>query len=264
MMQEVFDKLRNLQDILSKKFEIEREITEIPKALTTKTELLKRLKKSYIDKNNLLEEAKKRLGINRHKLAEAEQKRETYEKQMDLISTQREYEALDKEIRDATEEEQKYRKNILKEEKAIEEITNSLEKEETMIKQQENELEKEQDSIKNESEQKKEMLKELKTEEATIIPGLDEEILFKFERIIKSKSGVGIVPIHSSVCTGCHMNLPDQFVNEVREGHDILFCPYCSRILFFEEIVEGQEGDVSMIFQEDDAGGLADLVDNED
>jgi len=51
MMQEVFEKLRSLQDILSKKFEIERQIEENPKLVNTKLELLNRLKKSYLEKN---------------------------------------------------------------------------------------------------------------------------------------------------------------------------------------------------------------------
>ena len=46
MARTVYDKLRALQDVLSRKFEVEREIQEIPKSLATKTELLNRLKKS--------------------------------------------------------------------------------------------------------------------------------------------------------------------------------------------------------------------------
>ena len=51
------------------------------------------------------------------------------------------------------------------------------------------------------------------------------------------------------------MRLPAQFENDVRNGEEILFCPYCSRILFFEDAEE--EG---MFFQDDDAGSLADLA----
>ena len=36
MIQGVFEKLRFLQDILSQKYEIEKEISEIPKAFSTK------------------------------------------------------------------------------------------------------------------------------------------------------------------------------------------------------------------------------------
>ena len=255
MMQVIFDKLRSLQEILSQRYEIEREINEVPRALTTKTELLNRLRKQYIEKNSTMEETKASIGRLRHRLAEAELQRETYEKQMDLIKTQREYEALDKEIRDATEKEQQLRKEILKEEKDQDEIVHSIEREESMIRQQEEELEVEQKKIQDEGEEKKKALEALRGEEEKITPDLDGEILFKFERIIKSKAGIGIVPVKSAVCTGCHMRLPAQFENDVRKGEEILFCPYCSRILFFEDAEE--EG---MFFQDDDAGSLADLA----
>ena len=55
MIQEVFEKLQNLQDILLQKYEIENEIRDIPKALVTKNELLTRLKKQFIEKSSLLE-----------------------------------------------------------------------------------------------------------------------------------------------------------------------------------------------------------------
>ena len=51
MARTVYDKLRALQEVLSKKFEVEKEIQEIPKSLATKTELLNRLKKSFMDKS---------------------------------------------------------------------------------------------------------------------------------------------------------------------------------------------------------------------
>ncbi len=257
MMQEVFEKLKTLQDILSKKFEVEHELNNIPKALITKTELLNRLKKSYIEKNDQYEQTKKRIAGLKQKMAEAEAERENYEKQMDLIKTQREYEALDKEIKDATEKEQQLRKDLQKEEKMLEDMQKNLEREETMIKQQETELNAENEKIKSEGDAKRELLNELRTEEAKIIPGLDEEILFKFERIIRSKSGLGIVPVYGGVCTGCHMILPGQFVNDVRSSQGILFCPYCSRILFYQEAGENE----NMLFPDVDAGSLADLVD---
>jgi predicted nucleic acid-binding Zn-ribbon protein len=255
MMQEVFDKLRLLQEILSERYELEREIHEVPRTLTTKTELLSRLRKQYIEKNGQLEDIRNSISHLRIRLADAEKQREDYEKQMDLIKTQREYEALDKEIKDATEKEQQLRKDILREEKEQEEVTHALEREESMIKQQEEELEEEQTRIQDQSKEKKESLKALLKEEGKIAPDLEGEILFKFERIIKSKAGVGIVPVMNSVCTGCHMRLSAQFQNDVRKGEEILFCPYCSRILFFEE----SEEQASMMFNEDDAGSLADL-----
>jgi len=235
MMQEVFTKLRTLQDILSRKFEIERDMKEIPKILTTKIELLNRLKKSYLDKNGEITLKKDRIKEIRNKMLQAEMERDKYEQQMDHVKTQREYEALDKEIKGASEKESELRNQLQKEEKILEEMVSNIEREETMIKKQEEEIKTEQSRIKHELKEKTKLLKNLEKEETKITPGLDEEILFKFERIIKSKSGVGIVPILNGICTGCHMILTSQYTNDVRLLDRIMFCPNCSRILFYQE-----------------------------
>jgi predicted nucleic acid-binding Zn-ribbon protein len=235
MIQDVFTKLRVLQDILSKKFEIDRDMKEIPKILNTKTELLNRLKKSFVDKNEEIESKKQKIKDIQQKMVDAEMERDKYEQQMDVIKTQREYEALDKEIKTAAEKEVELRRNLQKEEKALEEMIKNLEKEEVMIKKQEEDIKSENSRIKHELKEKSKQLKNLQKEEEKITPGLDEEILFKFERIIRSKAGVGIVPIRNGICTGCHMILTSQFTNDVRLLDTIMFCPNCSRILFYQE-----------------------------
>nr|MCR5046829.1 nucleic acid-binding protein [Treponema sp.] len=78
-------------------------------------------------------------------------------------------------------------------------------------------------------------------------------------RIIQ-RNNEGIVNVKNGVCGGCHMILPAQFANEVREEQEILFCPYCSRILRWQESKEGEE---ETFFTMDDAGSLADLDDDD-
>jgi len=235
MLEAVFNKLKSLQVVLSKKCEIEDELKEIPKLLTTKLELLKRLKKAYEDKEKNIEEITGRIELLRQRMQECEREREKYEKQMDQIKTQREYEALDKQIKDLSNQEGELRKEIQKQEAFKEDLQAQLEKEKSLIAKQEEEVKNEQNKIKQELRDKQKIIKNLEKEEARIVPGLEEDILFKFERIIKSKGGVGIVPIRNGVCTGCHMILPMQFVNDVRTGEKIYFCPECSRILFYQE-----------------------------
>lgn len=260
MIEDTIEKLKVLQDILSRKFQIEQEIEDLPRTLATKKELVSRLKKSFVEKNEKYEETRKHVAEIRFKLLEAESDREKYESQMDQITTAREYDALEKEIRDASEREQQYRRDLQREEKDLEEQKVRLEREEAMIKAQETELEEERAKIDSVTEDRQTKLQDLETQESDIVPGLDEELMFKFERIIRSKAGEGIVPIRNGVCTGCQMILPNQFVNEVRAGEKILFCPYCSKIVFFTETDE-QLDDVG--FSDSDEEGLADLVDDD-
>jgi hypothetical protein len=67
------------------------------------------------------------------------------------------------------------------------------------------------------------------------------------------------------------MELPQQFANTVRRNEDINFCPYCSRILFYEESEEDSNeavvhGDVHDDELDDEIGGGEDVgvVDSDD
>lgn len=261
-MPEIFEKLHALQNVLSQKIQLEHDIQEIPKILTNQEEMLLRLKKTFIDKNADYEKIKKDEADCRNLLRLAESAREHAEKNMDVISTQREYEALDKEIRDASEKEQQYRKELQSKERGLSDMSEQMKQSASLIEQQERELAERRASISAEVADKKAQVEELKRQEEELRPGLDDEVLFKFERIVRNKRGQGIVAIKGGVCLGCHMILPVQFANMVRLGEEIVFCPYCSRILFYEESEEGAE----YFFDSEDAGSLSDLdeMDEED
>ena len=256
-IEDTFEKLRTLQNVLSEKIRLEQEIEEIPRLLTTQEGMLARLKKTFIERNEEYEKTKLAQAEFRSLLAEAEAARERSEKNMDVISTQREYEALDKEIKDASEKEAQYRKDLHREEKILSELDEQMKQSASLIEQQELELAEHQKGIEADIAEKNKQLAVLAEKEQQIIPGLDPEVLFKFERIIRNKMGRGIVAIKGGVCMGCHMILPSQFANTVREGEEIVFCPYCSRILFYEE----SDQEAHDYFDDDDAGSLADLDD---
>ena len=264
-MDGIFEKLKALQDILSEKIDLEQKIQEIPKLLTTQEELLARMKKSSVEKNQDYERAKTAESEYRNSLADAEAKKEKAEKNMEAISTQREYEALDKEIQDADEKAKEYRNKLLREERNLLDLDEQIKQSQALIEQQESELEERRRGIEAEIASKKAQMEALSDREKRLTdpalnPDLDPEVLFKFERIIRNKMGRGIVAIKGGVCMGCHMILPAQFANTVREGEEIVFCPYCSRILFYEESEQAEED----FFNEEDSGSLADLDDMED
>jgi predicted nucleic acid-binding Zn-ribbon protein len=254
------DKLRTLQDIISQKIGLEHDIQEIPKLLGTQEELLTRLKKTFIEKNQEYEKVKSAESEFRTLLTEAESMREKAEKNMDLISTQREYEALDKEIRDASEKEQQYRKELQQRERLLSDLDEQIKQNTALIEQQEKELEERRSGIESEIAEKKKQVESLLKEEGKLTKDLDSEVVFKFERIIRNKMGLGIVAIKGNVCMGCHMILPAQFANNVRLGEEFVFCPYCSRILFYEESSAGEEE----FFDIEDSGALSDLDDMEE
>jgi len=228
--------------------------------LTTQDELLARLKKEYISKDTEYKAVKEKVSALHLELEEAIKSRESGEKGMDNITTHREYEALEKQISEATTKENDLRKELQKEEKNQEELNEALKNYEEMINSQEAELNESKASLDKQIESYNNDLKDLNDRENEISPNLDQEILFKFQRIIQ-RNTEGIVAVKNGVCTGCHMILPAQFANIVREGENIMFCPYCSRILFYEEADEDM---TDTYFTLDNAGSLADLDDYSD
>ncbi|MDR0643971.1 MAG: C4-type zinc ribbon domain-containing protein [Treponema sp.] len=263
-MDEIFDKLRGLQSVLSEKIEIEKEIQEIPKVLTTQEDVLSRLKKSFIDTNQEYEKVRTSAGDFRNQLFEAESARERAEKGLGSNEkfNMREYEILDRERRESLDKEQRFRKELQKEERRLLDLTEEIKRVTSLIEQQEQDLAGRRQSIDEEITAKKEQLTRLEEQEREIFVGLDKDLLFKFDRIIRHKMGKGIVAIKGGVCTGCHMILPAQFANQVRKGEEIVFCPYCSRILYHEE--SDQNLAEKDYFDTEDAGGLADLDDLDD
>jgi predicted nucleic acid-binding Zn-ribbon protein len=257
LIEATFGKLRELQEILSEKIDLEKEIESVPKMFTAQNELIMRLKKSFIEKNQDYETAKMAESEFREMLIQAEAAREEAEKKMDSISTQREYEALDREIHEAAEREAQYRKDLQQEERRITSLDDQMKQSEAFIEQQEAELNERRAQTEVEITEKKKRVETLQRQEETLTEDMDKELLFKFDRIIRNKKGKGIVSVRGGVCTGCHMILPAQFANDVHEGKEIVFCPYCSRILYHEELSE----DEVVIFDTESVGSLADLDD---
>ncbi|MBR6153094.1 MAG: nucleic acid-binding protein [Treponema sp.] len=266
-MSETLAKLQNLQDVLGEKYAIKSNVDELPKTLNGSRESLERFKKEYIEKNTEYEAEKEKVASLKADLEDAERTREKCEKEMDETSTHREYEILDKQISEATDKENSIRKELQREEKNLAELKDILESTEALISSTEAEYNELNESLEKELSGKKKRLAELEEMEAKMSEGIDPETVFKFQRIIQ-RNKEGIVAVRGSVCNGCHMILPAQFADEVHRGEKILFCPYCSRILYYEEAEENEESyiptEVAGSLAGEDETDSPDFIESED
>lgn len=265
---EVFENLKSLQEILVQKYELEGKKSDAPKQLSNQEDLLAKTQKEFIEQKSNYDATQEKVTQLKAQLEEAVKSREEGEKGVANSTTHREYEALEKQITEAKLLEEQVRKDLQHEEKDLAELNERLKNSEELIKFQESELNSSRDSLNKELTSYDEKLAKLKVEEDKVTKNINmiysaeenaelkaQEILFKFQRIIQRNSE-GIVSVRNGVCSGCHMILPANFANEVREGEDINFCPYCSRILYYEEVSEDQQEDY---FDMGVAGSLAGL-----
>ncbi len=73
--------------------------------------------------------------------------------------------------------------------------------------------------------------------------GVPVQLLKRYEFIRQRRNGTAIAPVQEGVCFGCHMNiLPQQFI-DLQKGIEILQCPHCQRILYWQE--EEAEGEAA-------------------
>ena len=258
-MSEVFAKLKDLQSVLIRKNELESKISEAPNLLKNQEELLGRLKKEFLEKNESFEEVRSEVKRLKNELFEVDKKREHSEKCMESVETQRDYEILEKAISDARNEEERLR-NVLSQENArYDKMNDEIKAAEQIISENEAEIETMKNSLDSERTAMTEEIKSLDAQKKKISNDLDSETIFKFERIIKNKKGDGIVAVKSGVCTGCNIILPAQFANEIQSETELKYCPYCSRVLYYEASdVELEDAD-EFTFDDSDMGGLADF-----
>lgn len=256
--QDVIEILKKLQDILVKKYDLEAKRDEAPKQLSNQKDLLEKTQKEFIEEQTQYDSIKEKVSKLKEELEEAVKTREEGEKGVANSTTHREYEALEKQILEAKNKEEEVRKELQKEERDLAELDEKLKNSNELITFQKSELESALNSINKKTDEYTAELNQLEKEVEEITKELNnEEILFKFERIIQRNSE-GIVTVKSGVCSGCHMILPADFANEVRQGDGIKFCPYCSRVLEYDE--QSSE-DTEDYFSLDSVGSLADFDD---
>lgn len=61
------------------------------------------------------------------------------------------------------------------------------------------------------------------------------EILKRYDRIKSHSNGRAVVPVWKGVCEACHMNLPPQLYNELQKSGEIMQCPFCNRIIYWDD-----------------------------
>ena len=273
---EVFENLKSLQEILVQKYELEGKKRDAPKQLSNQEDLLAKTQKEFIELKSNYDATQDKVTELKSQLEEAVKSREEGEKGVANSTTHREYEALEKQITEAKLLEEQVRKDLQREEKDLAELNERLKNTEESIKFNETELNDSRDKLNKELASYDDKLSKLKVEEDKVTKNINkiyaseenaelkaQEILFKFQRIIQRNSE-GIVSVRNGVCSGCHMILPANFANEVREGEDINFCPYCSRILYYEEVSEDQQEDYFDIGAAGSLAGLDDDFEDED
>jgi predicted nucleic acid-binding Zn-ribbon protein len=150
------------------------------------------------------------------------------------VKTNKEYQSILKEI------ETFETKNSRMEDEVIT-LLDELERLEAVLKERDSQLEAHRLRFEEEKKTLEKELNSLAGELAVCTKKTDDlkkdipaDILRKYEQIKGVGRGLAVVSVWKEVCDGCHMSIPPQLYNELQKSTDLITCPNCNRIIYWE------------------------------
>ena len=228
-------KLVRLQAIDTQIYKLRQESQARPAEVQGLVATFEEKKKILVDLDNKQKELLKKRKEKELDLSGKEENIKKLQTQLYSIKTNKEYQAMLKEIDGQKADCSALEDEILKlmdeqdaSDKQISDEKSRLQEEEKVLNQRKIEIDQRLKQIQEE-------LKNLDFKRNQIIPEVDKKILSVYERIIKNKDGLAIVPVKNNSCDGCNMTATHQVVNEIKMFQRLVICEMCSRILYTEE-----------------------------
>jgi predicted nucleic acid-binding Zn-ribbon protein len=78
---------------------------------------------------------------------------------------------------------------------------------------------------------------EIKVGRDKVATGVRPDVLKRYGTI-RMRRGLAITTVRNGTCQGCNMNLPPQLFNVLQRGNSIETCPYCHRIVYWEDLMK--------------------------
>jgi len=234
-----------VKDQIKKLIDIQRldgEIYSLRQELKDKPGVLADLKAAFEEKQaNLrsLEEKTKDVQVQRNSLEKDLQVKEDgiakANAQLTEIKTNKEYTAKLNEIEHLKADTSILEEKILISYDEVEKIKGEMEAEKARLSDEEKQYLSQKQEIEGSVAEAEDRIKVLDGQRNQLVPDIDPRTLKLYERILNAKQGMAIVPVMGNACGGCHMNLPQQVINQIKMGEEIISCELCNRLLYIEE-----------------------------
>jgi uncharacterized protein len=193
--------------------------------------------KEEIEKNKIkYDEIKSRHTESENKIKKINESMVKTKERMLEVKNNKEYQAMLKEIEIAESSRGNIETEIISILEALDKLSGLVKKDEETLKQGRNKYEQE----------KKMMEDDLNAIDADVVDwgkkridlqkNIPDDLLIRYEKIKKRNQGIGVISVWKSICNGCHMNIPPQLYNELQKSNELLGCPNCNRIMYFQDM----------------------------
>ncbi len=165
-----------------------------------------------------------------------------YEDQQMKVRNNREYDAITKEIELQQLEIQISEKKTKEAYHLIELKNKEIEETKTLLSERNEDLTRKQEELEVIISESEEEERKLREDREKAVKGVDERLLYSYDRIRKNaRNGLAVVHVKRDACGGCFNTVPPQRQVDIREKKKIIACEHCGRILADVEMVIEEE-----------------------
>ncbi len=234
-IKEQLKKLINLQEFDLKIYNLKAEKKQIPILIKQLDDEFEKKKDNLKRIEDLIKENLKKRKEKEIELGTKEEAVKKQHIQLYTLKKNEEYKAMLKEIEGSKADSSVLEDEIIKSMDELDLLNKEKEKESEVLKERENNLKQEKNKIDSRGKQIEIELNDLEFKRSQIAKDVDKSILVKYEKILKNKDGLAIVPVRNNSCLGCFMNVTAQVINEIKMSERIVHCEMCARILYLED-----------------------------
>ncbi|PWU06670.1 MAG: hypothetical protein C5B51_11930 [Terriglobia bacterium] len=222
-----------LQEIDNRLGDLTREITALPKHIAE-------IEKKLTAHERKLEADRAALSANQkeRKKCEAdiqiqEQKISKLKDQMLQAKTNEQYRAFQNEIEFCQKEIRKFEDRILELMAESEPLEKNVKAAESALKAEKAQVEDEKQEARDRTAIDEKASAELNQERAAIAAGVGPPTYQLYERVRKSRKGIGVAEAVDGRCSACQMAVRPQFLQDLKKGDRVMSCESCQRILYY-------------------------------
>ena len=193
--------------------------------------------KEGIDKNKIkYDELKSRHTESENKIKKLNDNMVKTKTRLLEVKNNKEYQAMLKEIEIAESSRGDIETEIISILEALDKLSGLVNKDEEALKHSKNKYEQEKKIIEDDLNTIDADVLDWEKKRMDLQKKVSDDLLARYEKIKKRNKGVGVISVWKAVCNGCHMNIPPQLYNELQKSNELLSCPNCNRIIYFQDM----------------------------
>ena len=233
-MNQTLEQLIKLQEIDQRLLEIKDFMGDLPLMVESQENEVATMVSDNEGKKNRITEIEKEMRHYEREIEDINTQMTKYKDQLYLVKSNKEYDSLNHEIdhiKTKISESETQLLNFIEEKDELEEIVKlnlcNMESITEILSSNRVELKLAMAETQHEQE-------ELEKNRRNLSKNIESIKFNAYERIRQFREGVGMVSVIGEACGGCYSQLPPQTVIEIKKSVDIITCPGCSIMLFWD------------------------------